>query len=106
MIKNKESKPKRKRSCFRLPDELKLEVAKERHLERKSTSEIAKEHGISLTSVDRILRIFVAANQSDGDSVGANKNQSHHGRLTTRISPIVLTCQLGTVVRRKTDNPN
>ena len=62
MIKNKESKPKRKRSCFRLPDELKLEVAKERHLERKSTSEIAKEYGISLTSVDRILRNFAASN--------------------------------------------
>lgn len=62
MIQNNDSKAKRKRSCFKVPDELKIEVAKARHLERKSSSEIAKEYGISKTTVDRILHTFAASN--------------------------------------------
>lgn len=44
--------------------------------------------------------------ESSGSAFRVNKNQSYRGRLTTRTSPILLTRQLGTVVRRKTDNPN
>ena len=44
--------------------------------------------------------------KSSGSAFRVNKNQSYRGRLTTRTSPILLTRQLGTVVRRKTDNPN
>ena len=44
--------------------------------------------------------------ENSGSAFRVNKNQSYRGRLTTRTSPILLTRQLGTVVRRKTDNPN
>ena len=44
--------------------------------------------------------------ESSGSAFRVNRNQSYHGRLTTRTSPILLTRQLGTVVRRETDNPN
>ena len=44
--------------------------------------------------------------ESSGSAFRVNKNQSYRGRLTTRISRILLTRQLGTVVRRETDNPN
>ena len=44
--------------------------------------------------------------ESSGSAFRVNRNQSYRGRLTTRISRILLTRQLGTVVRRETDNPN
>ena len=44
--------------------------------------------------------------ESSGSAFRVNRNQSYHGRLTMRTSPILLTRQLGTVVRRETDNPN
>lgn len=62
MIQNKDSKPKRKRSFFRVPEDLKLEVAKACHLERKSSSQIAKEYGIGKSTVERIIRSFAASN--------------------------------------------
>ena len=64
MRKNAETttKPKRKRSCHRIPEELKLEVAKERHLERMGSKEIAQKYGISTASVNRILCNFAASN--------------------------------------------
>ena len=57
-----ETKTKPKRSCYRIPEEVKLKIAKERHLEGKSTVEIAKEYGLSITSVSRILCNFAAEN--------------------------------------------
>ena len=62
MIKDNDSKPKRKRSFFRVPEELKLEVAKCFHLEKKSSSQIAKEYGIGKSTVERIIRNFAASN--------------------------------------------
>ena len=63
MIANEVTKTKkRRRSCFRIPEELKIVVAKERYLEKKSSMEIAKEHGVSLTTVNRILFNFAAEN--------------------------------------------
>ena len=62
MIQNKDSKPKRKRSFFRVPEDLKLEVAKAYHLEKKSSSQIAKEYGIGKRTVERIIRNFAASN--------------------------------------------
>lgn len=62
MTRNKDSKPKHKRSFFRVPEELKLEVAKACHLEKKGSSQIAKEYGIGKTTVERILRNFAASN--------------------------------------------
>ena len=41
-----ETKTKPKRSCYRIPEDVKLKIAKERHLEGKSTVEIAKEYGL------------------------------------------------------------
>ena len=76
MKKTEESKPKRKRSCFRIPDELILEVAKDRHLEGKSTKEIAKEHGISLTTVNRILCKFAAENDKSALLMGKRTTDS------------------------------
>ncbi len=55
-------KTKRKRSCYRIPDEVKLRIAEERHVEGKSVSEIAKGHGLGKTSVNKILRTFAAEN--------------------------------------------
>ena len=62
MIQNKDSRPKRKRSFFRVPEDLKLEVAKAYHLEKKSSSQIAKEYGIGKSTVERIIRNFAASN--------------------------------------------
>ena len=59
MIKEK-TKPKRKRSCFRVPDELKIEVIKDRHLYGKSLLEIAKDRGISASTVKTIIHNFAA----------------------------------------------
>ena len=81
MTKTEESKPKRKRSCFRIPDELILEVAKNRHLEGKSTKEIAKEHGISLTTVNRILCKFAAENDKSALLMGKNAKSSESEEL-------------------------
>ena len=58
----KEEKTKRKRSFFRIPEELKLKVAKDRLLEGKSAVEISKEYELSLTSIRRILCNFAASN--------------------------------------------
>lgn len=55
-------KKKRKKSCFRIPDEMKLEIVRERHLEGKSSREIAKEQGVGLTTVNKILSTFAAEN--------------------------------------------
>ena len=62
MKQNKESKPKRKRSCFRLPEELKLEIVHDYLLNRIDQCQIAKQYGISLKSVSRIIRNFAASN--------------------------------------------
>lgn len=62
MIHNKVSKPKRKRSCFRLPEELKLEVVRDYLLNGIDQCQIAKQYGISQQSVSRIIRIFAASN--------------------------------------------
>ena len=81
MTKTEESKPKRKRLCFRIPDELILEVAKERHLEGKSTKEIAKEHGIGLTTVNRILCKFAAENDKSALLMGKNAKSSESDEI-------------------------
>ena len=62
MTKNKDSKPKNKRAFFRVPEELKLDVAKAYHLEKKSSSQIAKEFGIGKSTVESIIRNFAASN--------------------------------------------
>lgn len=62
MIHNKVSKPKRKRSCFRLSEELKLEVVRDYLLNGIDQCQIAKQYGISQQSVSRIIRIFAASN--------------------------------------------
>ena len=62
MIQNKVSKPKRKRSCFRLSEELKLEVVRDYLLNGIDQCQIAKQYGISQQSVSRIIRIFAASN--------------------------------------------
>ena len=69
-------KAKRKRSCFRIPDELVLEIAKSRHLEGKSSNVIALEHGISLSTVNGILRKFAAENDKSALLMGKNANTS------------------------------
>ena len=56
----KETKPKRKRTVFRVSEEVKLEIVKERHLEGKSSKEIAKNHGLYVTTINKILRKFAA----------------------------------------------
>ena len=62
MIHNKVSKPKRKRSCFRLSEELKLEVVRDYLQNGIDQCQIAKQYGISQQSVSRIIRIFAASN--------------------------------------------
>jgi transposase-like protein len=62
MIKNKESKPKRKRSCFRLPEELKLEIVRDYLLNGIDQGQIAKHYGIAHCSVSRIISNFAASN--------------------------------------------
>ena len=62
MIHNKVSKPKRKRSCFRLSEELKLEVVRDYLLNGIDQCQIAKQYGISQQSVSRITRLFAASN--------------------------------------------
>lgn len=62
MTKNNDSKPKRKRSCFRLPEELKVEVVRDHLLNGIDQCQIAKNYGISQQSVSRIIRTFAASN--------------------------------------------
>lgn len=62
MTKNNDSKPKRKRSCFRLPEELKVEVVRDYLLNGIDQCQIAKNYGISQQSVSRIIRTFAASN--------------------------------------------
>lgn len=62
MIKEKDSKPRRKRSCFRLPDEIKPEVVRDYLLNGIDQRQIAKNYGISKQSVNRIIRNFAASN--------------------------------------------
>ena len=45
-----------------MPEELKLDVAKAYHLEKKSSSQIAKEFGIGKSTVESIIRNFAASN--------------------------------------------
>ena len=59
---NKNSNPKRKRSCFRIPDDLKLEIVCDYLLNGVDQYKIAKEYGISQQSVSRIIRNFAASN--------------------------------------------
>ena len=63
MTKNNDSKPKRKRSFFRLPEELKFEVVRDNLLNGIDQCQIAKNYGIAQQSVSRIIRIFAAANR-------------------------------------------
>lgn len=62
MKKIKDSNPKRKRSCFRIPDELKLEVVGDYLLNGIDQCQIAKDYGISQQSVSRIICNFAASN--------------------------------------------
>ena len=62
MTKYNDSKPKRKRSCFRLPEELKLEVVRDYLLNGIDQCQIAKNYGISQHSVSRIISNFAASN--------------------------------------------
>ena len=62
MIKEKDSKPRRKRSCFRLHDEIKPEVVRDYLLNGIDQRQIAKNYGISQQSVSRIIRNFAASN--------------------------------------------
>lgn len=62
MTKNNDFKPKRKRSCFRLPEELKLEVVRDYLLNGIDQCQIAKNYGISQHSVSRIISNFAASN--------------------------------------------
>jgi transposase-like protein len=62
MTKNNDSNPKRKRSCFRLPEELKLEVVRDYLLNGIDQCQIAKNYGISQHSVSRIISNFAASN--------------------------------------------
>ena len=62
MTKNNDSTPKRKRSCFRLPEELKLEVVRDHLLNGIDQCQIAKNYGIAQQSVSRIIRNFAASN--------------------------------------------
>ena len=61
MIQNKDSKPKYKRLFYRVPEDLKIEVAKTYHLERKSLSQTAKEYGLSKGTVVKIIHNFAAS---------------------------------------------
>ena len=61
-MRKKETKSKRKRAVFRVSEDVKLEIVKERHLEGKSSKEIAKNHGLYVTTINRILRNFAAEN--------------------------------------------
>ena len=62
MTENKDSKPKGKRSWFRLPDELKPEVVRDYFLNGISQCQIAKKYGIAQQSVSRIIRNFAVSN--------------------------------------------
>ena len=62
MLKDKDSTPKRKRSFFRVPDELKLEIVREHLLNGKEQRQVAKKYGIAPQSVSRIIRNFAASN--------------------------------------------
>jgi transposase-like protein len=59
---NKDSKPKRTRSCFRIPDELKLEIVRDYLLNGINQYQIAKNYGIGQQSVSRIIRNFASSN--------------------------------------------
>ena len=59
-----------------------------------------------LQSTGASTPIGLRQTESSGSAFRVNKNQSYRGRLTTRTSRILLTRQLGTVVRQETDNPN
>ncbi len=61
-MEKEEKKIKRRKSIFRVPEELKLEIARERLLEGKPSSEIAKNHGLHVSTVYEILRNFAAEN--------------------------------------------
>jgi transposase-like protein len=62
MKKIKDSNPKRKRSCFRIPDELKLEIVRDYLLNGINQCQIAKDYGIAQPSVSGIIRTFAASN--------------------------------------------
>ena len=59
---NKDSNPKRTRSCFRIPDELKLEIVRDYLLNGINQYQIAKNYGIGQQSVSRIIRNFASSN--------------------------------------------
>ena len=62
MIKNKESKPKRKRSYYRFPEELKFEIVRDYLLNGIDQGQIAKQYGIAQQSVSKIICKFAASN--------------------------------------------
>ncbi len=64
MNKNEETKPKRKRKCYRMPESEKHVIVKEYHLEGISQRLVAKRHGIAQTTVSEILRSFAAENEN------------------------------------------
>ena len=76
MKKNEEKEKKRKRSCYRIPEGLKLEVAKARHLEGKSSREISEEYGVGLATVNRILCKFAAENDKSALLMGKHTTDS------------------------------
>ena len=74
-------KPKRKRSYFRVPEEVKLKVAKDRHLEGKSVVEISKEHGLSISSINRILCNFASENNKSALFMKKGENMSESDEI-------------------------
>jgi transposase-like protein len=62
MEKNKDSNSKRKRSYFRVPEEIKFEIVRDYLLNGIDQCQIAKDYGIAQQSVSRIIRNFAASN--------------------------------------------
>ena len=76
MEKNEEKEKRRKRACYRIPEELKLEVAKARHLEGKGPKEISERYGISIAAVSKILSNFAAGNDKSALLMGKHTTDS------------------------------
>ncbi len=74
--KNEEKEKESKRSCYRIPEWLKLEVVKARHLEGWSSREISEEYGVSLATVNRILCKIAAENDKSALLMGKKTTTS------------------------------
>ena len=76
MNKNEGARPKRRKRSFRIPENERLEIAKEYHLEGMSQTELARRHGIGQTTVSEILRKFAAENDKSALLMGKNAKTS------------------------------